>query len=134
MHCNFVNITSIADGAEALNYLEKKGPYENVRTPHLILLDLNIPRKDGWQVLKEIKAHPKLNLIPVIIFTGSSRVEDMTRSYEFGANCFITKPSDIRGLDNFVKTIRSFWLETATLPVFSAAVEDEKSKWAKCTG
>ena len=106
----------VHDGEKALQYLMKENEFSNVRTPHLILLDLNIPKIDGREVLRIIKEHETLKLIPVVILTTSKAEEDIIRSYELHANCYITKPL---GLDQFlkvIKTIENFWLTIVRLP------------------
>ena len=100
----------ISNGEEAMQYLRKEGEFTNIDLPDLILLDLNLPKKDGREILSEIKHDEKLKTIPVIILTSSSEESDILKSYQNYANCFISKPVD---LDNFIKVIRSiedFWL------------------------
>lgn len=109
-------LSVVHDGEKALQYLMKENEFSNVRTPHLILLDLNIPKIDGREVLRIIKEHETLKLIPVVILTTSKAEEDIIRSYELHANCYITKPL---GLDQFlkvIKTIENFWLTIVRLP------------------
>ena len=110
------NLDVVGDGVEALAFLHRKGKYANVRRPDLILLDLNLPRKDGRQTLAEIKADENLRRIPVVILTTSKAEEDILKAYEFNANCYITKPI---GLDQFIKVVKSvkeFWLTIVKLP------------------
>ena len=97
-------LSVVHDGEKALQYLMKENEFSNVRTPHLILLDLNIPKIDGREVLRIIKEHETLKLIPVVILTTSKAEEDIIRSYELHANCYITKPL---GLDQFLKVIKT---------------------------
>lgn len=99
------------DGEELLDYLQ-----HCYRLPGLILLDLNMPRKDGRETLTEIKSNPNLRSIPVVILTTSDASEDIQQSYESGANAFITKPTSYSGLVSLAHSVRSFWLETAALP------------------
>lgn len=109
-------ITIARDGVEATDMLRRKGPHASLPRPDLILLDLNLPRKDGREVLAEIKADDDLKRIPVVILTMSKAEEDILRSYNLHANCYITKPLD---LDQFVKVVRSieeFWLTIVMLP------------------
>jgi len=106
----------VIDGEEAMAFLRKEGKYSNVPRPDLILLDLNLPRKDGREVLADIKSDPSLRLIPVVILTVSSAEEDILKTYNLHANCYITKPID---LDQFIKVVRSiedFWLTIVKLP------------------
>lgn len=104
------------DGVEALAFLRHEGEYRDAPVPDIILLDLNMPRKDGREVLAEIKADPKLRFIPVVILTTSEAENDIVRSYELHANCYITKPVDLDKFTKIVHTIEDFWLEVVTLP------------------
>ncbi len=104
------------DGVEALAYLRREGRYAGVPRPHLILLDLNLPRKSGHEVLAEIKSDPELKLIPVVILTTSASPEDIHRSYELHANCYITKPVDLDRFIGAIKTLGELWLNVARLP------------------
>lgn len=104
------------DGVDALAFLRQQGRHAEAVRPHLILLDLNLPRKDGREVLAEIKQDPSLRLIPVVILTTSKAEQDILKTYNLHANCYITKPLD---MDDFVRVVRSieeFWLTTVTLP------------------
>jgi len=104
------------DGVEAMAFLRREGEYANVPRPDLILLDLNLPKKGGREVLEEIKESPTLKSIPVVILTTSASEEDILRSYMLHANCYITKPV---GLDGFLKVVHSidnFWLSVVKLP------------------
>jgi CheY-like chemotaxis protein len=104
------------DGVEAMEFLRREGKHAGAVRPHLILLDLNLPRKDGRDVLAEIKRDPKLKQIPVVVLTTSRADQDIQRSYDLHANCYITKPLD---MDHFIRVVRSieeFWLSTVTLP------------------
>lgn len=106
----------IADGVTAMNYLNHEGDFKDSYRPDIIMLDLNLPKKDGREVLKEIKSSPKLRCIPVVILTTSSTNEDINQTYMDHANCFITKPVDF---DQFLKVVRSiedFWLTGVRLP------------------
>ncbi|HEY0029872.1 MAG TPA: response regulator [Bacteroidia bacterium] len=104
------------DGEEGLKYLRKEDKYAGVETPHIILLDLNLPKKDGRQVLAEIKACPKLKLIPVIVLTTSAAEQDIMSMYSLHANCYITKPVDFKQFSNVVRSIENFWLSIVQLP------------------
>ena len=111
---NHLNL--VRDGVEALAFLRREGAYASAPRPDLILLDLNLPRKDGREVLSEIKSDERLRRIPVVVLTVSQAEEDILRAYNLNANCFITKPVD---LDQFIKVVRSienFWLAIVKLP------------------
>ncbi|MEY2410393.1 MAG: hypothetical protein QOF48_3063 [Verrucomicrobiota bacterium] len=110
------NLTWISDGTEALAFLRREGKYERAPRPDLILLDLNLPRKDGREVLTEIKADEKFRRIPVVILTTSQAEEDVLRAYHLNANCYITKPVDLDQFMKVVKTIEDFWLTIVKLP------------------
>jgi two-component system, chemotaxis family, response regulator Rcp1 len=110
------NLHHVVDGEEAMAFLEREGKFAGVPRPDLILLDLNLPKKDGRQVLAEIKGDERFKRIPVVILTVSSAEEDILRSYNLHANCYITKPID---LDQFIRVVRSiedFWLTIVRLP------------------
>src|SRR3954454_15930937 len=111
------NRLSVAkDGVEALAFLRREGSYAQAVRPDLILLDLNLPRKDGREVLAEIKGDASLRSIPVVILTTSRADQDILQSYELHANCYITKPVDLDQFITVVKSIESFWLTIVTLP------------------
>ena len=99
-----------------LAYLRREGRYASVTRPDIILLDLNMPRKDGREVLEEIKADPQLRRIPVVILTTSQADQDILRSYDLGANCYITKPVDLEQLTTVVQAIEYFWFTVVKLP------------------
>ena len=111
-----INLHVASDGAEAMAFLEREGEHLNSPRPDLILLDLNLPKKDGRQVLEEIKESPTLKSIPVVILTTSASEADILRSYLLHANCYITKPVDLNGFLNVVKSIDNFWLSVVKLP------------------
>jgi two-component system, chemotaxis family, response regulator Rcp1 len=111
---NKLNVVN--DGAEALTFLYKKGKYADAPRPDLILLDLNLPKKNGLEVLEEIKKDPALKRIPVVIFTASSAQRDILNSYNHHANCFITKPIYLEQFIAVVKSIENFWLTIVKLP------------------
>jgi chemotaxis family two-component system response regulator Rcp1 len=111
-----ISLHVASDGIEAMAYLQCEGPYINAIRPDLILLDLNLPRKDGRQVLKEIKESPTLRSIPVVILTTSSSEADILQSYHLHANCYISKPVDLDGFLKVVQSIDSFWLSVVKLP------------------
>ncbi|MCI4326839.1 MAG: response regulator [Thermoplasmata archaeon] len=106
----------VADGIEALAYLRQAGPYAGQARPQLILLDLNMPRKDGREVLREIKADSDLRKIPVVILSSSGAPEDIARSYDAHANCYIRKPLDFDEFRGLVRQIETFWFTAAELP------------------
>ena len=117
VHINLhVNLHVASDGAEAMAFLGCEGAHGNAPRPDLVLLDLNLPEKDGREVLKEIKASPTLKGIPVVVLTTSPLEADIQRSYLFHANCYITKPVDLDGFLEVVKSIDNFWLSVVTLP------------------
>jgi len=110
------NLSVVGNGEEALAFLRRTGAHTNAPKPDLILLDLNLPKKDGREVLAEIKQDPRLKLIPVVIVTSSDAEQDIVRSYELHANAYVTKPV---GFDQFMDVIRSverFWLSIVKLP------------------
>jgi chemotaxis family two-component system response regulator Rcp1 len=109
-------LTHVEDGVEAMDFLRCRGKYANAERPDLIMLDLNLPRKDGRDVLAEIKTDPDLKIIPIIVLTTSRADEDILRSYELNANCYITKPVDFDHFIGVVKSIENFWLTVVTLP------------------
>ncbi|WAL60852.1 response regulator [Thermocoleostomius sinensis] len=104
------------DGMEAMAYLRQDGEHQNAVRPDLILLDLNLPKKDGREVLAEIKADPQLRHIPVVVLTTSRNEEDILKSYDLHVNCYISKSRNLSQLFKIVRGIEKFWLETATLP------------------
>jgi chemotaxis family two-component system response regulator Rcp1 len=111
------NRLSVAkDGVDALAFLRREGAYANAARPDLILLDLNLPRKDGREVLAEIKEDPMLRRIPVVVLTTSKAEEDILRTYDLHANCYITKPVDLEQFISGVKSIDDFWLSVVRLP------------------
>lgn len=107
---------TVDDGVKAMEFLRKEGVYEGVPKPDLILLDLNLPRMDGRQVLAEVKKDQALRMIPIVILTTSSAEEDILRSYNLHANCYITKPIDLEQFMKVVRTIEDFWLTIVRLP------------------
>ena len=110
------DIFIVKDGVEALDFLRKKGEYADSFRPDLILLDLNLPRKDGREVLAEIKSDLKLKRIPVIILTSSEAEEDIVRTYDLQASAYVTKPVDLAGFGTIVKAIEGFWFSVVRFP------------------
>ena len=109
-------LSVVADGDSALAYLMQEAPYQAAARPDLIVLDLNLPRRDGRELLSNLKSHPELRTIPVIVITSSDAETDIVKSYELHANCFLTKPLN---LDEFLRTLEAtarFWLTVARLP------------------
>jgi two-component system, chemotaxis family, response regulator Rcp1 len=109
-------ITSVGDGAEALAYLSRRGNYGNAIQPDLVLLDLNLPKRDGLAVLAAMKASPDLRRIPVVIFSTSQLSQDIARSYELGANCYVSKPGNLTDFFSMMKSIEQFWFGSVCLP------------------
>jgi len=112
LHC-------VEDGEELMDYLYRRGKYESLRNeplPGLILLDLNMPRKDGREALKEIKASPSLRRIPIVVLTTSKAEEDILRSYDLGVNSYVTKPVTFKSLVELIKVLGRYWFEVVELP------------------
>jgi len=110
---------AVEDGEELLDYLYRRGKYESLRgepLPGLILLDLNMPRKDGREALKEIKADPDLRRIPIVVLTTSKAEEDIVRSYDLGVNSYVTKPVTFKSLVELIKVLGRYWFEVVELP------------------
>jgi CheY-like chemotaxis protein len=106
----------VQDGVQAMEFLRRQGAYSQAEQPDLILLDLNLPRKDGREVLAELKDDPDLKMIPVVVLTTSKAEEDIIRSYKLHANCYVTKPVNFERFLEIVKSIESFWLTVVALP------------------
>ncbi|HEY6199933.1 MAG TPA: response regulator [Candidatus Binatia bacterium] len=113
-------ISVVEDGVEAIAYLRRAGKYAAATRPDLILLDLNLPRKDGREVLEEIKEDAELKKIPVVVLTTSAAERDILRAYNLHANCYITKPVDLEQFMRVVQSIEDFWLTIVKLPQESA--------------
>jgi two-component system, chemotaxis family, response regulator Rcp1 len=111
-----INLNVASDGVEAMAFLGREGKHANAPRPDLILLDLNLPKKDGREVLSELKESAALKSIPVVILTTSASEADIRGSYQHHANCYITKPLDLEGFLKVVKSIDSFWLSVVKLP------------------
>jgi chemotaxis family two-component system response regulator Rcp1 len=110
------NLHVVEDGAEALAFLRRQGKYVDASRPDLVMLDLSLPAKNGFEVLAEMKADAGLKNIPVIIFSISKAKGDIRRAYDLQANCYIVKPADLNGLIVIIKVLDDFWLRAATLP------------------
>jgi|ERR1035441_1626243 chemotaxis family two-component system response regulator Rcp1 len=110
------NLTVVHDGEEAIALLRRQGQYANAARPDLILLDLNLPRMGGLEVLAEIKVDPELQQIPVVVLTTSQSEQDVLHTYELHANCYIVKPVDLDQFISVVQSIKSFWLAVVVLP------------------
>jgi CheY-like chemotaxis protein len=111
-----VDLNVAMDGMEAINYLRKVGEFSSATTPDLVLLDLNLPKKDGREVLSDIKADPTLRSIPVVILTTSNAEQDILNSYNLHVNCYINKPVDFDRFFDIIQKIEDFWLNIAILP------------------
>jgi two-component system, chemotaxis family, response regulator Rcp1 len=107
---------SVGDGEEALAFLRREGPYRGTVRPDLVFLDLNLPKKDGCAVLAEMRASPHLMGIPVVMFSSSRATSDIVRSYEMGANCYVSKPTTLESFFIAVHAIEDFWFGMANLP------------------
>jgi two-component system, chemotaxis family, response regulator Rcp1 len=112
----------VRDGEQALDYLYRRGEYENAERPHLVLLDLNIPKISGQEVLKIVKEDANLREIPICVLTGSKAEEDIVKSYKLHANCYIVKPVDLSRLVEVAQTIEHFWFQIVALPHEAAEV------------
>lgn len=112
----FVEISVVIDGVQALDYLLRRPPFADAEPPDLILLDLNLPRMHGKEVLAEIKRHDALRRIPVVILTSSDAEQDVVKSYELGANCYVTKPVGLQAFQTIVRSVEGFWFSVVKLP------------------
>lgn len=109
-------VTAVHDGEEALSFLHRRGKYGQAPCPDLLVLDLNLPGKDGRAVLKELKSDPQLSKIPVVVFTTSQASSDISRCYDLGANCYLRKPGNLAEYRAVVQSMADFWLGFASLP------------------
>ena len=114
-----IKLEVIMDGVEAINYLRRKDKYADRVTPDLVLLDLNLPKWDGREVLKEMKADKDLKRIPVVVLTTSNAEQDIINAYDLHANCYINKPVDFDNFFDIIQKIEDFWLITASLPTMA---------------
>jgi two-component system, chemotaxis family, response regulator Rcp1 len=110
------HVNAVVDGVEAIEFLHRQGNYVKAPAPDFLILDLNLPRKDGRAVLKELKSDPKLSKIPVVVFTTSQASSDIMHSYELGANCYLRKPGNLADFTAVVESMAQFWLGFASLP------------------
>ena len=111
-----VDLSVVLDGVEALDYLHRRAGHADAAIPDLVLLDLNLPRKDGREVLDEIKSSMALRQIPVVVLSSSEDFGDIQQSYDLGANCYVSKPVDFAGFRTTMKSLNCFWFTTARLP------------------
>jgi CheY-like chemotaxis protein len=111
-----IRLSVVNDGLEAMQYLRREGTYSEAERPNLILLDLNLPRKSGREVLSEIKSDDNLRAIPVVVMTSSDAPPDIRRAYDLQANCYVTKPADFDAFVTVVRSIEKFWLSIAKIP------------------
>lgn len=109
-------LSIVPDGVEAMRYVRREPPYTNAKTPHLVLLDLNLPRKGGLEVLAEMKADPALKIIPIIVLSSSGSPEDIVKSYALGANTYLRKAVSLDDTSHLFKTMQHFWMNLAVLP------------------
>ena len=114
------NLHVVTDGVEAIAFLRREGKYAKAVRPDLVLLDLNLPKKDGREVLKEIKSDDDLKAIPVVVLTVSKSEEDIVKSYNLHANCYINKPVDLNQFMKVIRSIQEFWLTIVKLPTRSS--------------
>lgn len=111
-----IHIHSVGDGVEAMSFLRHQGQYSCSPFPHLIFLDLNMPRKDGWTVLRDVKSDAVFKKIPVVVFTTSHLQADIKRCHELGANSYVSKPPDLKGYTSTIAAIENYWFGIASLP------------------
>lgn len=111
-----LEVDTVSDGEEALDYIYRRGDYLEQARPHLVLLDLKMPRRNGLEVLEAVKADPELRAIPVVVLTSSDRQEDVDATYRLGGNSFVNKPSGMASLRDGLRGVSAYWTQTATLP------------------
>jgi len=128
---NSIRLSIAMDGVEAMDFLRKKGRYANAPRPNFILLDLNLPKKDGREVLAEIKSDPELKQIPIAILTASEAEEDILQSYRMHANCYLIKPAELGKFKELVSSIKDFWFGTAKLPPNDVISERESNQYLR---
>jgi two-component system, chemotaxis family, response regulator Rcp1 len=125
-------LSVVGDGVEALAYLRREGKFASAVRPDMILLDLNLPKKSGLEVLADVKVDDKLRRTPVVILTTSQAEQDISRSYDLYANCYITKPVGFEEFMNVIKSIEEFWLATVQLPLDESGFSSEFAKSPGC--
>jgi CheY-like chemotaxis protein len=111
-----LRISVVVDGAQALAYLRREPPFDAAEAPDLILLDLNLPKLDGREVLAEMRSREELRRIPVVVLTSSDAEKDVAESYGLGANCYVTKPVDLHAFQSIVRSVEGFWFTVVRLP------------------
>lgn len=111
-----VETSVVVDGEQALDFLLRRPPYESAKQPDLILLDLNLPKMSGRELLAEIKTNPELRVIPVVVLTSSDSDLDIGKSYALGANCYVTKPVGLQAFQSIVQSVENFWFTVVRLP------------------
>lgn len=116
-----LTLSVVVDGEQCLAFLRQSGDFKGAPRPDLIMLDLNLPRVSGREVLAEIKSDPGLRTIPVVVLTSSAAETDVVQSYDLGANCYITKPVDLRSFMNIVASVNEFWFTVVKLPIHRAS-------------
>ena len=116
VHGDSVEIETVPDGEQALDYMHRRGAYADRQRPHLVILDIRMPRVDGLTVLQEIKENADLRSIPVVVLSSSDRADDIEDTYRRGGNSYVTKPSTLDGLRHGVRDLATYWVEVATLP------------------
>ncbi len=123
--CKILHTLHVAfDGVDAMEFLRGEGPHEKAPRPDLVLLDLNLPRKDGRELLAEMKADKSLRLIPVVVLTSSEAEEDVLKSYDLQASAYVTKPLDLKGFGKIVKALEDFWFSVVRFPPKPDAEKD----------
>jgi CheY-like chemotaxis protein len=110
------NLHIVTDGEQAVHFLKKEGKFSDAVSPNLVMLDLNLPKKDGREVLAEIKSHEHLRYIPVVVFSSSEAEKDIQKSYDLHANCYVVKPFDFNHFSKVIQSIQNFWLNIVKLP------------------
>ena len=131
------DLFTVEDGELLMDYLHHRGKYANMSgwsLPGLILLDLNMPRKDGREVLKELKEDPNLRRIPVVVLTTSKAEEDICRTYDLGVNSFITKPVSFESLVSIMNTLKIYWFEIVELPIGQSEIQNERQPHQSAIG
>jgi two-component system, chemotaxis family, response regulator Rcp1 len=111
-----IQITACLDGEEALALLQKEGKHANTKAPDLMILDLSLPKKDGFAVLATVKSEPKLKCLPVIVFSSSTLPVDIARSYELGASCYVSKPGNLKDYFSAIEAIQGLWFDIGSVP------------------